>query len=239
MAVVTLLDVAGPAAPPLAGPDPSAAAWRFYEAISVPRLAVGRMFQNASPFAHGTQRGDKTVIVIPQLKLMGLARRAMPEPPPPLTRGMSYDRPRPGVFSRVALNRPQVHARQSCVDAIGFNKECGNLFQVDPVYVPVCSRRLRVNDCRSRPLPLERSPLRTGRALFLPCRIRPPEHRVRRDAYRHHLVEPLFRLGKRVLRVADQDIGAEPVRSRREARRQHPTRGAFRRLEAVAGGIRQ
>jgi hypothetical protein len=65
-------------------------------------------------------------------------------------------------------------------------------------------------------------------------RLRPPQHRVRREADRKHLPQALLGEGERVLRVADQHVGPHPVRCDREPCREQPTRGMPQRLEFIA-----
>jgi hypothetical protein len=55
------------------------------------------MLQHATKAAHGVKRSGKTPAIITKLELVRLARASMPETPPPLTRRMRYNWPRPGI----------------------------------------------------------------------------------------------------------------------------------------------
>src|SRR6185437_4780435 len=108
MAVMALLNVAAPAADAIRQ-MPASVARRRRERKMAPRMAVGAVFQDATPSAHRAQCSLEAATVVPQLVLMRLTSAAVPEPSPALARGMCDNWVRPGVGARIAYLRPRIN----------------------------------------------------------------------------------------------------------------------------------
>lgn len=88
-----------------------------------------RVFQHAAESAHGFKCSGKTPSVVPWPVLLAapplvIDRRKRA---PHLAGRVRNNRPRPTVFAGVALFRPSVNFRQSCIASVRLYKNCGNV----------------------------------------------------------------------------------------------------------------
>ena len=125
VAVGALFDVAGPTAKPV-GHDPTAGAGWGEESEGGPRMAVGGVFQHATPATDGGQGGDEAPVVVakdaPRLMWM---RSAEPIRAPTGARRMGDDGPRALIEAGVAVRRaiPEFHVWHVRVGAMSEHVE--------------------------------------------------------------------------------------------------------------------
>lgn len=77
----------------------------------IPGMAVGGVFQDASPGADGGQGGSEATLVVAEFVLVRFAGGAVPETAPAFTRWVGDHRMRALVQARVSGDGPRVYAR--------------------------------------------------------------------------------------------------------------------------------
>src|SRR5579859_615089 len=120
---MALFDVTGPI--PTSGPNPSARTRGPPQSEGAPGVRVCGVLQDAPEDPDGVQGGGEASSIVPELELVRLAGRAVPEPAPTLAGRMGDHGPGARVEPRVPGRVPGVDALQAEVGPAGLHEKGG------------------------------------------------------------------------------------------------------------------